>query len=172
MRERLSCVTAIIHETPGGLPDLLRFECTCTIPLKPKMHLRLELNVVQPGTFWIDDLQIVKVNDEAAVPDEQRLQGKWVPESCLMRGKALTAEQLARMAIELNGDRATFTDPGSGFQQTGRFSVDGTRTPKHINFVAPDASERMPGIFEFDGEQLKMEWCDGDYARPTNFAAA
>jgi len=47
-----------------------RFECTHTIPLKPKMHLRLELNVVQPGTFWIDDIQIVRVNDKAlAQPD-------------------------------------------------------------------------------------------------------
>lgn len=35
-----------------------RFECTTTIP--PKMWLRLELNVVQPGTFWIDDIQVVK----------------------------------------------------------------------------------------------------------------
>jgi hypothetical protein len=41
-----------------------RFECTYTIP--PQLWLRLELNVVQPGTFWIDDLQIVRVNDKAA----------------------------------------------------------------------------------------------------------
>lgn len=40
-----------------------RFECTHTIP--SQMWLRLELNVVQPGTFWIDDIQMAKVNDKA-----------------------------------------------------------------------------------------------------------
>jgi uncharacterized protein (TIGR03067 family) len=104
--------------------------------------------------------------------DETRLQGKWVPISVKSRGKELTAEQLARMEIELNGDRATFTDPDSGLQQTGRFSIDASRSPKHIDFIAPDGSERLPGVFEFDGEWLKLAWCDGDYARPTNFAPA
>lgn len=47
-----------------------RFECTYTIP--PKMWLRLELNVVQPGTFWMDDIQIVRVNDKAAADGSTR----------------------------------------------------------------------------------------------------
>jgi uncharacterized protein (TIGR03067 family) len=149
-----------------------RFECTYTIPLKPKMHLRLELNVVQPGTFWIDDIQVVKVDETAAVPDEQRLQGKWVPVSCLYRGKPFTAEQLARMAITFDRDRASMTDPDSGREMPGTFTIDATRSPRHIDLIAPDGKERLPGIFEFDGEQLKMAWCDGDYARPTNFVPA
>jgi hypothetical protein len=40
-----------------------RFACTNTIP--PDMWLRLELNVLQPGTFWIDDVQLTKVDDKA-----------------------------------------------------------------------------------------------------------
>lgn len=116
------------------------------------------------------------LDDEAprvsSVSDHDRLQGKWVPISVKFRGEDLTAEQLSRMAIELNGDRAALTDPDSGVAQTGRFSIDATRSPKHIDFIAPDASERMPGIFEFDGEQLKLAWCDGDYARPPDFEPA
>lgn len=149
-----------------------RFECSYTIPPGPKMHLRLELNVVQPGTFWIDDLQIVKVDEKADVPDDQRLQGKWVPISCLYRGKPFTAEQLARMAITFDGDRASMTDPDSGHEMPGTFTIDATRSPKHIDLIAPDGKERLPGVFEFDGEQLKMAWCDGDYARPTHFEPA
>jgi hypothetical protein len=38
-----------------------RFEITHTIP--PKMRLRLELDILQPGDFWIDDLQITKSTD-------------------------------------------------------------------------------------------------------------
>jgi uncharacterized protein (TIGR03067 family) len=152
-----------------------RFECTYTIP--PNMWLRLELNVVQPGTFWIDDIQIVRVNEKAPVAatvlnDNARLQSKWVPVSALIRGKELSAEQLARMSITLDGNRAEFTDPDSGQAQAGTVTIDAARSPKHIDFIAPDGKERMPGIFEFNGEHLKLAWCDGDYARPSDFQPA
>jgi hypothetical protein len=39
-----------------------RFEITHTIP--PKMRLRLELDILQPGDFWIDDLQIEKTTTD------------------------------------------------------------------------------------------------------------
>jgi uncharacterized protein (TIGR03067 family) len=105
----------------------------------------------------------------AAITDHDRLQGKWVPVSVHIRGQALTMQQLARMAIAFNGDRAEFTDPDSGLTQSARFSIDPSRSPKHIDFIAPDASERMPGIYDFDGERLKLAWVDGDYARPVDF---
>jgi hypothetical protein len=53
----------VVIRSKESIDQWRRFECTYTIP--PKMWLRLELNVVQPGTFWIDDLQIVRVNDKA-----------------------------------------------------------------------------------------------------------
>lgn len=31
------------------------------ISLAKERHLRLELNILQPGTFWIDDIQIMKI---------------------------------------------------------------------------------------------------------------
>jgi uncharacterized protein (TIGR03067 family) len=122
--------------------------------------------------FWIDDLQIVRVNDKAAVPDEQRLQGKWGAVSAAFRGKELTAEQLARLSITLAGNRAELTDPNSGEAMVGTFAIDGGRSPKHIDFVSPDGKERAPGIFEFDGERLKIAFVDSDYARPMDFAPA
>jgi hypothetical protein len=39
------------------------FEQTYTIPPKMK-RLRIEVNVVEPGTFWIDDIKIEKVSDQ------------------------------------------------------------------------------------------------------------
>jgi hypothetical protein len=38
-----------------------RFETTCNIPRKS--WLRLELDILQPGDFWIDDLQITKTTN-------------------------------------------------------------------------------------------------------------
>lgn len=102
----------------------------------------------------------------------ERLQGKWVPISAAILGKELSTEQLARMSITLTGNHAELTDPDSGQAQTGTFEINPDRTPKHIDFIAPDGKERMPGIFEFDGERFKLAWIDGDYARPTDFNPA
>ncbi|MBC7817841.1 MAG: DUF4019 domain-containing protein, partial [Planctomycetaceae bacterium] len=41
--------------------------------------------------------------------------------------------------------------------------------PKQIDFVAPGKQESMPGIYQFDGERLKLALIDQDYSRPTNF---
>lgn len=51
----------VIIRSKETIDEWRRFECIHTIP--PKMRLRLELNVVQPGTFWIDDIQMVRVNN-------------------------------------------------------------------------------------------------------------
>jgi uncharacterized protein (TIGR03067 family) len=66
------------------------------------------------------------------------LQGKWVPESCLFRGKELNAEQLERRSITLIGNRAELTDPDSGQTHTGTFAINASRSPKHIDLIAPD----------------------------------
>ena len=102
----------------------------------------------------------------------ERLQGKWVAVSAMFRGKELKAEQLARLSITLEGNRAEITDPDSGEAMAGTFSIDASRTPKHIDFIAPDGKERAPGIFEFDGERLKVAFVDADYARPADFEPA
>ena len=40
-----------------------QFEKTYTIP--PKMTaIRFEMNILQPGTFWIDDIKIEKIDDQ------------------------------------------------------------------------------------------------------------
>jgi len=151
-----------------------QFECTYTIPPGPKMHLRLELNVVQSGTFWIDDLQVVKVDEKApATPgasDEARLQGKWIAVSGHARKQPIPVEQLAQLSITFDGERVTLTQPGNPPQSnSGTFTINPNTVPKQITLLPPDKRETLPGIYEFDGEQLKLAFVDEDYARPTNF---
>jgi uncharacterized protein (TIGR03067 family) len=103
--------------------------------------------------------------------DHDRLQGKWAPVSGHLRGKAMTAEQLARMSITFDGNRVELADPDGVEQvQTGTFTIDPDRDPKHIDFIASDGKERVPGIFRFEGDRLNVAVVDGDYARPTDFA--
>jgi hypothetical protein len=53
----------VVIRSKDTINEWRQFECTHTIP--PNMWLRFNVNVVQPGTFWIDDIQIVRVNDTA-----------------------------------------------------------------------------------------------------------
>jgi len=152
-----------------------QFECTYTIP--PKMWLRLELNVVQPGTFWIDHLQIVRVNDKApATPsgsDEARLQGKWVPTGAIMGGKTVLREQLGFFAFEFDGDRAKIPSGNPGQPLAVKFKIDSSNDPAHIDFLNPDPAAKTPlthGIYKLDGDRLRMTLIDGDQPRPAEWA--
>jgi uncharacterized protein (TIGR03067 family) len=172
----------VVIRSKETINEWRRFECTYTIP--PKMWLRIHLNVVQPGTFWIDDIRIVKVDEKvpvppeaepggaaAVMPDEQRLQGKWVAVSGQARKQPIPAEQLAMLSITFDGEQVTFDQPGvPAGSQRGTIEINANSNPKRINFVAPDPTkETLPGIYEFDGERLKLAVIDEDYARPTNF---
>jgi hypothetical protein len=41
-----------------------RFEYDYTIPAKMNA-LRFEMNILQPGSFWIDDIRIERINDKS-----------------------------------------------------------------------------------------------------------
>jgi uncharacterized protein (TIGR03067 family) len=117
-----------------------------------------------------------RVLDNAAplasnVSDLDRLQGKWVAVSGHARKQAMPAEQLAMLSITFDGERVTLTQPGNPPQSnSGTFKINANSVPKQITFVAPDPKkETLPGIYEFDGEQLKLAFVDEDYSRPTNF---
>jgi uncharacterized protein (TIGR03067 family) len=83
-----------------------------------------------------------------------RLQGKWVAISGHLRAKPMSPEQLARMSITFEGNRVTVTDPNGGGQvPSGTFTISADHDPKHITLSAPDGSETLPGIFQFDGDE-------------------
>ena len=57
----------VLHETVVGqsnekIDDWRLFECEYKIPEKMEA-LRFELNILHPGTFWIDDVRIKKITD-------------------------------------------------------------------------------------------------------------
>jgi len=172
------CATPLVQ----GTTDWQRYEAYIRTPDAGDAMLALVMR--GKGTVWFDEISLEvapKQTEAAAVDSDQpvarlgpdaRLQGKWVPVSASFRGKSLTDEQLARLSITLTGDRAELTDPDSGQAMTGTFTIDASRSPKHIDFIAPDGKERAPGIFEFDGDRLKIVLVDGDYARPTDFEPA
>jgi uncharacterized protein (TIGR03067 family) len=101
-----------------------------------------------------------------------RLQGKWVPVSGHLGITPISAEQLERMSITLQDNRAELTGPENTQTQPGTFAINVEHAPHHIDLIAPDGKERFPGIFEFDDDRLRLAFIDEDYARPTDFSAS
>ncbi len=108
--------------------------------------------------------------ENATVSDEKRLQGKWIAVSGHARKKPLTAAELTQLSITFDGERVEFVQPsGPPTPIAVTFTINSNRDPKQIDFVAPGKQEAMPGIYQFDGERLKLALIDQDYSRPTNF---
>ncbi|HUQ71100.1 MAG TPA: protein kinase, partial [Planctomycetaceae bacterium] len=109
-------------------------------------------------------------NAGATVSDERRLQGKWVSLSGHSRGQPLTVEQLAQLSITFDGERVEIVShTGPPTPQAATFTLNPNRDPKQIDFVAPGKQESMPGIYQFEGDRLKLALIDQDYSRPANF---
>ena len=49
----------VLIESNERIEDWKYFEYKINVP--KERHLRMELNILKPGTFWIDDVQIVKI---------------------------------------------------------------------------------------------------------------
>ncbi|MBC8114371.1 MAG: protein kinase [Candidatus Saccharimonas sp.] len=109
-------------------------------------------------------------NANATESDEKRLQGKWIAVSGHARKKPLTTAELTQLSITFDGERVEFVQPsGPPTPQAVTFTINSNRNPKQIDFVAPNQKEAMPGIYQFDGDRLKLALIDQDYSRPTNF---
>ncbi len=101
--------------------------------------------------------------------DLARLQGEWTSEADAANGTIVT--------IEIKGKLITMTQSGPGKSlhrsRAASFRIDETATPKTLNFLDPNAPPGRDtlGIYELDGETLKIAIGDPGTARPTEFRA-
>ncbi len=106
------------------------------------------------------------VRAEADETDQQKLQGKWTVES--FEFNAMPVESMQGAIREFKDDQYTLT-PISGETYSGTIKLDATKTPHQIDLVMPDRT--LKGIYEIDGDALKIAYAlEGD-ARPTEFAS-
>ncbi len=97
--------------------------------------------------------------------DKERLQGTWVGVSINARGEDVPAEQARAYRITFAGDRVKPKrplDPAEDYP----YRIDPTQKPKTIDFLARRAGL---GIYEFEGDKLRLCLTDEDAPRPTDF---
>jgi uncharacterized protein (TIGR03067 family) len=101
----------------------------------------------------------------------KKFQGEWVPVSMEINGQAMIEAELKGMKLTVKGNKATFQVGGETFE--GTFTLDPTKKPKQIDGKAKGTQGKdvkTVGIYEFDGDKLKIcdTWAAGK--RPTKFS--
>jgi uncharacterized protein (TIGR03067 family) len=109
---------------------------------------------------------IARADDKANEADQKALQGVWVAESMENAGQA--AAKPDGRAVELTFKDNIFSG-GPGKDVT--FKLDASQKPKHIQLTrsVDGKEESVLGIYELNGDTLKICIDEGGKERPTEF---
>jgi uncharacterized protein (TIGR03067 family) len=111
-------------------------------------------------------------DDKADLEKEvRRFQGAWTIESSETGGKKLPAGDLKALIVTFEGDKHTVKN-GDQVIQVGTQKLDPSKSPKTIDVTmteGPSKGAVMLGIYEFDGDTLKVCFDPQGKKRPTEF---
>lgn len=117
----------------------------------------------------------ILADDKADLDKEvKKFQGAWTFESSEAGGKALPAGQLKELVLTFEGDKHT-VKKGNEVIQIGTQKLDPSKSPKTIDVTmteGPSKGAVMLGIYEFNGDTLKVCFDSGGKKRPTEFKSA
>jgi uncharacterized protein (TIGR03067 family) len=113
--------------------------------------------------------------DKADLEKEVRkFQGTWTFESTVANGKELPADELKGLVLTFEGDKHT-VKKGDAVIQVGTQKLDPSKSPKTIDVTmtaGPNKGAIMLGIYEIDGDTLKVCFDFQGIKRPTEFKSA
>lgn len=104
----------------------------------------------------------------------RKFQGTWTFESSEAGGKELPAGELKGFILTFEGDKHT-VKKGDEVIQVGTQKLDPSKSPKTIDVTmveGPNKGTVMLGIYEIDGDTLKVCFDPQGKKRPTEFKSA
>lgn len=117
----------------------------------------------------------VRADDKADVEKElKKFQGTWTFESVEAGGKVEPAASFKGMTLTFDGDKHA-VKKGNEVLQAGTQKLDPSRSPKSIDVTmteGPDKGTVVLGIYEIDGDTLKVCFDPEGKKRPTEFKTA
>jgi uncharacterized protein (TIGR03067 family) len=116
-----------------------------------------------------------RTGDRADLEKEVRkFQGTWTFESSKSGGKELPAGELKGLILTFEGDKHT-VKKGDEVIQAGTQKLDPSKSPKAIDVTiteGPTKGAVLLGIYEIDGDTLKVCFAPQRKPRPTEFKSA
>jgi RNA polymerase sigma-70 factor (ECF subfamily) len=107
-------------------------------------------------------------NPADPVPDEKRIQGTWLGVGGKEQGKDAPEDAIKDLKVVFSGDKVTVNRPAG--ERKGTFKLDPSRKPRTIDMTF-DVQGRMAtvrGVYEFDGERLKICLSESGEERPAD----
>jgi uncharacterized protein (TIGR03067 family) len=104
--------------------------------------------------------------------DLKKLQGTWNIVSLELNGETMPVSAMGNARFVIQGDH--FTAQGMGATYEGTLEVDASATPKNINMnftAGPEKGNKSLGIYELDGDNLRICLTTRGDVRPKSFAA-
>ena len=108
---------------------------------------------------------------QAARDDLKKLQGTWECVAMEREGDQVPPESFKGSTAVYEDDRVTLYREGEVFRR-GIVTLDPSKSPKKINtwdLTGPYADDTVPGIYEVDGDTLKLCFSRPKVARPVEF---
>jgi uncharacterized protein (TIGR03067 family) len=105
--------------------------------------------------------------DKAGAGDKDKIQDTWGVASGKAKGKDLPADFISDVKFVFAGDKLTMIKMGKKMEWT--FKLDPTKKPKEIDVKFEDGTGK--GIYELDGDTLKIAHGEMGDPRPTDFVS-
>jgi uncharacterized protein (TIGR03067 family) len=116
-----------------------------------------------------------RADDRADVDKElKKFHGVWTFESAEAGGKKTPADELKGLTVTFAGDTYTVRK-GDEVIQAGTQKLDPSKSPKAIDVTVTEGLNKgavMLGIYEIDGDTLRVCFDEGGKKRPTEFKSA
>jgi uncharacterized protein (TIGR03067 family) len=103
--------------------------------------------------------------------DLKKLEGAWDRVSMEFEGEAWPAEKIEGWTAMYEGDRLTLRINGKVYRES-IVTLDPSRLPRAMNswdLDGPAADQTVPGIYEIDGDTLKVCFAKPGSKRPKEF---
>ena len=116
-----------------------------------------------------------RADDKEDVKKElKKFEGTWTVESMESGGKKIPAEAMKDVTLTFEGDKYTVKN-GKDVIQVGMQKLDASKSPKTLDGTVIEGFGKgavMPGIYEIDGDTLKVCYDEEGKKRPTEFKTA
>ncbi len=122
------------------------------------------------AALLISPLLAAPVPKAPKVKDDEVIVGVWKVEALdTGGGKFLDPDQIAKTRFYFDEKGRYFFDTPTPLALGGKFKIDPTAKAKTFEFAFDDQTLR--GLYELDGETLKLCWNQTDGSLPTEFKA-
>ena len=104
----------------------------------------------------------------------KKFAGEWTFVSVEAAGKKIVAEALNGRTVVFEGTKYS-VKRGDEVEESATLKIDPTKSPKYFDVIVtegPNKDSKILGIYEFDGDKLKVCFDPTGKKRPTEFKTA